>query len=42
MRAVEAGSGFCTACYTNRYPVEFPRREDEQLVLIEPARPRGT
>lgn len=24
MRAVAAGSGFCTACYTDEYPVEVP------------------
>lgn len=34
MRAVGAEGGFCTACYTNKYPVEFPRQQNAQLELI--------
>jgi amidophosphoribosyltransferase len=35
MRAVEAESGFCSACYTNDYPVPFPSDSSKQLVLID-------
>ncbi len=27
--------GFCTACYTNKYPIEFPRDPTTQLALFE-------
>ena len=27
--------GFCTACYTNRYPIDFPRDPTSQLALFE-------
>ncbi len=36
MRAVAAREGFCSACYTNQYPVEFPRDTSEQLLLLQP------
>jgi amidophosphoribosyltransferase len=29
--------GFCTACYTGKYPVEFPRDHTSQLPLFDPA-----
>ena len=29
--------GFCTACYTGKYPVEFPRDHVSQLPLFDPA-----
>jgi len=35
LRAVEGGEdSFCTACYTNRYPIPFPEQQDRQLKLI--------
>ena len=35
MRAVGTEDGFCTACYTNRYPIEFPRDKTQQMGLFE-------
>jgi len=35
LRAVGDGDGFCTACYTNRYPIDFPRERVNQLGLFE-------
>jgi amidophosphoribosyltransferase len=35
LRAAEGGEdAFCTACYTNSYPVPFPEQTDRQLKLI--------
>jgi amidophosphoribosyltransferase len=36
MRAVETKGGFCSACYTNDYPVQFPKQEADQLLLLQP------
>jgi len=36
MRAVEPDGGFCSACYTNNYPVSFPKQEADQLLLLQP------
>jgi len=36
MRAVEAETGFCTACYTNNYPVQLTSQQHEQLLLLQP------
>jgi amidophosphoribosyltransferase len=38
MRAVGAAEGFCTACYTNKYPIEFPREKVLQIGLFDKAR----
>ena len=38
MRAVGAEDGFCTACYTNKYPIEFPRDKTQQMGLFEKSR----
>lgn len=38
MRAVGSEEGFCTACYTNKYPIDFPRDKIDQLRLFERAR----
>ncbi|HKY31429.1 MAG TPA: amidophosphoribosyltransferase [Candidatus Polarisedimenticolia bacterium] len=38
MRAVGASEGFCTACYTNKYPIEFPREKVLQIGLFDKAR----
>jgi amidophosphoribosyltransferase len=35
MRAVSAKEGFCSACYTNKYPVPFPKQEADQLLLLQ-------
>ncbi len=35
LKAVGEGNGFCTACYTNRYPIDFPRERVNQLGLFE-------
>src|SRR5262249_2732670 len=41
MRAVGEKDGFCSACYTNRYPVQFPRQQSDQLLLPQPLSRRG-
>ncbi|HET6372368.1 MAG TPA: amidophosphoribosyltransferase [Candidatus Polarisedimenticolia bacterium] len=38
LRAVGEQNGFCTACYTNKYPIEFPREKTHQMGLFEKAR----
>ncbi len=38
MRAVGAEEGFCTACYTNKYPIEFPRDKVHQMGLFDKQR----
>lgn len=38
LRAVGDENGFCTACYTGKYPVEFPREQVHQLGLFEKSR----
>jgi len=43
MRAVSGGeeagaNGFCSACYTNKYPIEFPRERVLQIGLFDKAR----
>jgi len=35
LKAVGEGNGFCTACYTNKYPIDFPRERVNQLGLFE-------
>jgi amidophosphoribosyltransferase len=32
------GNGFCTACYSNKYPIEFPRERVLQIGLFDKAR----
>jgi amidophosphoribosyltransferase len=38
MRAVGTNEGFCSACYTNKYPIEFPREKVLQIGLFDKAR----
>lgn len=38
MKAVGSKEGFCAACYTNEYPIEFPKEKVDQLGLFEKAR----
>ena len=38
LKAVREDNGFCTACYTNKYPIEFPRDRSHQLGLFEKTR----
>ncbi len=35
LRAVGEENGFCTACYTNKYPIEFPREKSQQIALFD-------
>ena len=34
----EGSNGFCTACYSNKYPIEFPRERILQIGLFDKAR----
>ncbi|MGH9869865.1 MAG: amidophosphoribosyltransferase [Candidatus Polarisedimenticolia bacterium] len=34
----EGSNGFCTACYSNKYPIEFPREKILQIGLFDKAR----
>ncbi|HEY3175327.1 MAG TPA: amidophosphoribosyltransferase [Candidatus Polarisedimenticolia bacterium] len=38
LRAVGDENGFCSACYTNKYPIEFPRDVTHQMGLFEKTR----
>ncbi len=38
LRAVGEENGFCTACYTNDYPIAFPRDKDNQIGLFDKER----
>jgi len=38
MRAVGSQQGFCAACYTNKYPIDFPREKSHQMGLFEKTR----
>ncbi len=38
VRAVGEENGFCTACYTNDYPIAFPRDKDNQIGLFDKER----
>jgi len=42
MRAVAAKEGFCSACYTNKYPVEFPKQQADQLLLLQTLAPEAS
>jgi hypothetical protein len=38
LRAVGDENGFCSACYTSKYPLEFPRERSQQMALFEKSR----
>ncbi len=38
LKAVGGENGFCDACYTNKYPIEFPRERTHQMGLFDKGR----